>query len=103
MRSFQQKGVWRNILHSKPVLALLGILLLVFAYGVVGFFGKMRVTVENKNIAEKKVADLEKQKEKLSSDIAKLKTDSGVEESIRDKFGLAKEGEGEIIIVDDKN
>ncbi len=64
--------------------------------------GKMQVTIENRKIAENKLAELEKEKIKLSSDIAKLKTDSGVEESIRSKFGLAKEGESEIIIVEDK-
>jgi len=102
MRSFQQKRGFRNILQSKPVLALLGILVLVFASGVIGFMGKMQVTIENRKIAENKLAELEKEKIKLSSDIAKLKTDSGVEESIRSKFGLAKEGESEIIIVEDK-
>lgn len=90
-------------MHSRPVLALLGILVFIFAWGVIGFTGKMRVTVENKKIAENKVAELEKEKEKLSSDIAKLKTEDGVEESIRAKFGLAKEGEGIIVVVEDKN
>lgn len=103
MKSFQPKRGFRNIIHSRPVLALLGILLLVFAWGVIGFMGKMVATVENRKIAENKVAQLEQEKEKLSSDIAKLKTDAGVEESIREKFGLAKEGEGEIVIVEDKN
>jgi cell division protein FtsB len=103
MKSFQQKRGWRNILHSRPVLAILGILVLVFAYGVIGFMGKMSDTKENRKIAENKVVELEKQKEKLSSDIAKLKTGEGVEESIREKFGLAREGEGVIVIVEDKN
>ena len=65
--------------------------------------GKMTITGENKKIAENKIKELEQEKEKLSSDIAKLKTDAGIEESIREKFGLAKEGEGVIVIVEDKN
>ena len=103
MKSFQQKRSFRNIMHSKPVLAFLGIIVLVFAFGVVGFMGKMRMTIENRKIAENKIAQLEKEKEKLSSDVAKLKSQDGIEESIRQKFGLAKEGEGMIMIVDDKN
>lgn len=103
MRNFQQKRGIRNIVHSRPVLFLLGILVLFFAWGVVGFFGKMAVTKQNKKIAENKIIQLEKEKEKLSSDIAKLKTESGVEESVREKFGLAKEGENLIIVVEDKN
>ena len=50
-----------------------------------------------------KIAQLEQEKAKLSSDIAKLKTQTGVEESIRDKFGLVKEGEGVVMIIDDKS
>ena len=64
---------------------------------------KMSVTRENRKIAENKVAQLEKEKEKLASDINKLKSQNGIEENIRDKFGLAKEGEGLIVILDDKN
>lgn len=64
--------------------------------------GKMQITTENRKIAENKVTELEKEKEKLSTDISKLKTENGVEESIREKFPVAKEGENVIVIVDDK-
>ena len=82
---------------------LLGILVLFFAWGVVGFMGKMQTTRENRKIAENKVAELQSEKVRLASEIAKLQTDSGMEESVREKFGLAKEGEGLIIVVEDKN
>src|SRR3989344_4249502 len=103
MRNFQKKRGFRNIMHSKPVLAILGVLVLFFAWGVIGFMGKMEITRQNRKVAENKIAELEERKEKLSSEIAKLKTESGVEESIREKFGLAKEGEGLIVVVEDKN
>ena len=90
-------------MHSKPVLLFLAILLLIFSFGVIGFMGKMQLTIENRKIAENKLISLEKEKEKLSSDVAKLKSQDWVEESIRLKFGLAKEGEGVIVVVDDKN
>jgi len=90
-------------MYSRPVLALLCILVLVFAYGVIGFMGKMEMTIENRKIAENKVAELEKQKEKFSSEITKLNTEEGKEASIREKFPVAKDGEGEIVIVDDQN
>ena len=102
MRNFQQKQRFKNILHSKIILTFFGILVLFFAWGVIGFMGKMKVTRENRKIAENKVAELEREKEKLSSDIAKLKSPDGIEESIREKFGLAKEGEGLIVVVEDK-
>jgi len=103
MRNFQQKRGFRNILHSRPVLVLLSILLLVFAWSVIGFMGKMQMTVENRRIAENKVTELESQKENLLAEIAKLNTEDGKEESIREKFPVAKEGEGVIVIIEDKS
>src|SRR5882724_5795580 len=103
MRDFQQKRGWRRVLQSPPVLVILGFLLIFFAWGVIGFYNKMELTIENRKLAENKFSQMEKQKEKLSSDISTLSTASGTEESIREKFGLAKEGEGMIVVVDDKN
>lgn len=103
MRNFQPKRGWRNIIQSWPVLFFLCTLLIFFAWGVIGFMGKMQVTSETREIAENKVAELEKEKIKLSANISKLKSIDGVEESIRDKFGLAREGEGLIVVVEDKN
>src|ERR1035437_5382267 len=103
MRNFQHRRGWRNIIESKPVLIFGGILVIIFAYSLIGFIGKMQETSRNKEIAANKIAELQKEKDKLSTDIANLKTDAGVEASIREKFGLAKEGEGEIVIVEDKN
>ena len=60
-------------------------------------------TRKNRQRVENKVAELEKEKEKLNSDIAQLKTEEGTEASIREKFGLAKEGEEMIVIVEDMN
>jgi cell division protein FtsB len=103
MRNFQEKRGWSHIWQSKPFLLFLAVLVLIFAWNVFGFWGKMAETGKNRKIVEDKIAELKQQKEKLSSDITKLKTGEGVEETIRDKFGLVKEGEGMIVIVDDKN
>src|SRR3989304_3232209 len=103
MKSFQRKRGWGNILHSRAVLAILFILLLIFAWSVIVFMGKMSITRENKKIAESQVTELEEQKLKLTAEIAKLGTSSGIEESIREKFPVVKEGEGVIIIVEDEN
>ena len=90
-------------MYSKPVLIFLGILVLLFAWNVFGFIGKMEITRENRKIVENKVAELEREKAKLSADIARLETEEGIEESIREKFGLVKEGESLIVVIEDKN
>jgi cell division protein FtsB len=103
MRNLQQKNGWRNILQSKPILTVFGILILFFAYNILGFWNKMQETEKNKKIVEDKITALEQQKEKLSFDINSLNTNEGKEKLFRENFGLAKDGEDTIVIVEDKN
>jgi len=103
MRNFQKSGRLRHLMQSKFFLIFLGVVILSFFFSMFSFMGKMEETVRNRKIVEDKITKLEKSKGKLNSDITKLKTEKGVEENIRDKFGLAKEGENMILIIDDKN
>jgi cell division protein FtsB len=103
MRNFHEKRGWRNIVQSKPVLILLGVLILFFAWNILGFWNKMQKTEKNKKIVEEKIAELKKQNETYTSEINNLKTDKGKETIFRENLGLAKDGEGEIIILDDKS
>lgn len=89
-------------MESWPVVGILGIILLFFALGVIGLLRKMEVTRDNKNMAQVRVEELELQKDQLTADIDKLSTPEGKEASIREKFGLAKEGEQQIVIIEDK-
>lgn len=65
--------------------------------------GKMSATSENREVAQNTLLEMELKRERLATEIAKLETEGGVEENIREKFGLGKEGEGLIVVVDDKN
>ncbi|MEI6280851.1 MAG: septum formation initiator family protein [bacterium] len=103
MRNFQQKSRLMKALESKPVLIILGIFILIFAWNVFGFWSRMEETSKNKKIIEDRVDALKVQKEKLASDINSLNTVEGKEKLFRENFGLAKEGENLIIVVDDKN
>jgi len=102
MRDFQKKWGFKLFMQSKIFLVFMGIIILFFSYNMFGLMSKMKETRRNKQVAEEKLALLEKSKEKLSSDIVKLNTEKGVEESIREKFGLAKEGEEMVLIVEEK-
>ncbi|MGH7249593.1 MAG: FtsB family cell division protein [Minisyncoccia bacterium] len=103
MRNFEQKKGWKNIMRSKPALIFLGAVVLFFAWSVLGFWNKMKDTGNNEKIAADKVASLEAQKQKYLSDINSLNTDAGKEKFIRENYGLAKDGEDMIVVVDDKN
>ena len=103
MRNFKRQTVWKNVMQSKPVLILLGILILFFAWNVLVFWNKMQETEKNKKNVEENVASLEQREKELSSEINNLNTEAGKEEFIRENYGLAKQGEDEIVIVNDPN
>lgn len=103
MRNFQKRERLKYIMQSKLFLMFLSIVIFTFIYSMFSFINKMEETGKNRKIVEDKITELEKSKEKLNSDIIKLKTEKGIEESIRERFGLAKDGEGMIMVIDDKN
>lgn len=86
-------------MESKPALMLLGVVILIFAWNVLGFWNKMRETERNKEAIQEEVSALREQKEKLQNDIENLETLEGKERFFRENFGLAKEGEEVIVIV----
>ncbi len=90
-------------MQSKISLIFLGIVIFAFVFSMFSFTNKMQETIKNRKIIEEKITQLEKSKEQLSSEIIKLNTDKGVEESIREKFGLGKVGENMILVIEDKN
>jgi cell division protein FtsB len=94
---------WRSVLQSRPVLVILFFVVLSFAWNVFEFWGKMSETRKNRQMVEAKVNQLQIEKERLTADISKLNTEEGVEDNIREKFGLAKEGEQLIVVVDDES
>ena len=102
MRNFDRKVTWRSIAESRPVLMLLVIVILVFAWSVIRFWSKMEDTERNRRIAEERVMALRDKKDKLTQDISDLNTDEGKEKFFRENYGLAKEGEEVIVVVEDQ-
>jgi len=105
VRDFQDKnrnGVMKRILYSPFGIGFLGLVVLFFAWGVVNFLLTMKETVKNRNIAQQKVLELEKRKEKLVKDIDDLNTDKGKEKVFREDFGMGRDGEGLVIVVEEK-
>ncbi|MDE2031067.1 MAG: septum formation initiator family protein [Patescibacteria group bacterium] len=87
--------------HSPIMLLLIFCVLVLFIYNVQGLFEKEIETNKNKVAELNKINDLRKREDSLQSDINKLNTTQGVEESIRDKFQVVKPGENMVVIVND--
>jgi len=99
---FQQKRKVRNILYSKVTMIALLVLAIVLARGSFGIFMKAQSSMNSLRDTSKEYADLEARKETLTDNIAKLKTSEGIEEEIRSKYSVAKNGEVDIVVMDKK-
>ncbi|MDP3958250.1 MAG: septum formation initiator family protein [bacterium] len=102
MLEFQQKQRLRRILYSKVTLALLFAALLLFGNSTFKLLEKKREAANGLATLEKEIAALAVKEKTLSGRIAALKTERGVEEAIREKFKVAKEGEGVVVVIDRK-
>jgi cell division protein FtsB len=92
----------QKLWHSPLALLVLFLIVVVFSYNTIGLIIKERETTKNKESELMKIDDLRKRETSLSNDIARLSTDEGREESIRDKFQVVKPGEKMVVIVDEE-
>lgn len=63
-------------------------------------YQKYREAAEKTTIAETQLKKLEERELQLSASLASLKTSHGVEKELREKFGVVKDGEEMILIID---
>ncbi len=97
-----QKKKLHIILYSKTSLVILTIVAIFFIYKVWGIVGKSEEALQNKNIVQSQAKQLEARANELNNEINSLKTNQGVEDKIREKFRVVKDGEGLVVITDQK-
>ena len=69
---------------------------------MIGLATKERETARKKDLILSNIETLRAREKSLNSDIEKLKTDEGVEETIRDKYQVVKPDEKMVTIVDEE-
>ncbi len=102
MREFQQKQIFKEKLYSKTTVFILLVLALLLAKGAVNIYIKERESRKNKEEAELELINMQNRAEELKQASERLKTPVGIEQEIRSKFGVAKEGEKVILIVEEE-
>ena len=107
MLDFQQKKKLRKAMYSKGVLLVLSIVVVFLGNATWNVYQKYSEARGNNEIAVNELWKLQQRESDLSSDIERLKNERGIEEELRKRFGVAKEGEEVIVIVEptdgDKN
>lgn len=101
MAEFKKKSK-NTFWHSPIALGILFCFLVLFIYNIVGLFTKERETARKRNIQLDNIEVLRNREKDLSMNIAKLNTEEGIEDAIREKYQVVKEGEKEVIIVDEQ-
>jgi len=102
MSEFKKKKKY-DFWHSPLALGILFCLLVIFTYNMIGLIGKEMDSSKKKSLILDQINTLKDRESSLLSNINKLKTDKGIEEVIRDKYQVVKQGEKLVVIVDDNN
>jgi cell division protein FtsB len=100
MLEFQEKRRLKKFLYSKITLIILVIFIVLLLNEVVQVYRKQDTTVDNLSKTAASFESLRAREQMLLSEVERLKTESGKEEEIREKFGLVKPSEEVIIVVD---
>jgi len=102
MSEFNRKNN-NNFWHSPLILIVLFAILVLFTFSIVGLSEKERETAQKKDIELTKIENLRLREKNLNQDIKKLKTEDGIEETIRDKYQVVKPNEKMVTIIDEEN
>lgn len=100
---FQEKRKVKKFMYSKVTLVVLVILTVLILKAVWSVYQKQQFTKDNLNKTASDYNNLKEREERLSREINWLKTENGIEQEIREKYGLVKPGEEVIVIVDKDN
>ena len=101
MIPFQERKKLRKILYSKVSLAVLLVMLFAVGQGLWRIQEKVSVARAERDLAARSFADMESRTEELQASLARLKSDQGIEEEVRQKFTVARPWEEVVVVVDE--
>ena len=97
----RRRRLYKKIVYSKFTLLFLAILFILVSKAAWNAYGHVKLTRQNLERAEAELRELEDRKRTVEQESAVLASDAGIEELIRERLPVAKEGERVIIIVDE--
>lgn len=102
MKELQRKQKIRRIIYSIPLLVVLFLVTFFLAKGAVGVINKeWKSSMYSRDLAEK-AESLVLREQALKGNIARLQTEEGIKNEIRERFSVTEEGEYVAIFVNDK-
>lgn len=103
MRLFEKKSSFNKISRS-PVFIILAIIAAIFLVQVAysAYQKSIKSELLRQDVAVRQ-SELEERKDFIQAALGRFQTPAGIEEEIREKFGVEKEGERTVIIIEDAN
>lgn len=101
MFDFHEKRRIRELLYSKPAIGFLFLLTILLSISAYNRYEIARETKDRLEVKQAELDVLEKRADSLETKVRYLEDERGVEEELRSRFDVAKEGEDVIILVDE--
>lgn len=101
MFDFHEKRKIRNVVYSKASIGLVLLLTAVLSFSVYERFTVEGEMAEKREIKERELEELRHRSALLEAKVEHLKNDRGIEEELRSRFDVAKEGEQVVILLDE--
>lgn len=92
----------KKIIYSAPSVILIVVIAFALLHGTISAYGKMKESREKRNLAESEQKELEQRFNHINEKVNYLQTEKGLEEAIRTKYNVAKEGEEVFVVIDNK-
>jgi len=103
MQELQKKQRVRRIIYSLPLLIVLFIITFFLAKGAIGVMNKERESSRISKDLEEKAKIFSLREQELEEDIARIQTEEGIKDEIKERFSVIQEGEHVAVIVDERN
>jgi cell division protein FtsB len=100
MANLKRKNNKIREFYSKIIILVLFIFVLFAMNTTWNLYKKYRESKFNRDIIKTELEKLKEREKKLSIELDKLNTARGVEEELRKKFGIVKDKEGVVVIID---
>lgn len=99
MRGFKRPKK-QQVMHSVGALFMLLVLLVLVTISAIKMGMKTQKVKEAKERQQEELTELLEQEEQLQADVSYFSSERGLEEEIRERFPVVKEGEELILIID---
>lgn len=103
MFDFHEKRKLRKIFFSKPVIGLIFLCAFLLSFSVYDRYVVSREIQAKLDARYEELEELEMRAATLSTKVSYLEDERGIEEELRNRFDVAKEGEQVVILVDKRS